>query len=261
MRATAESLRAALALRGGERCLVYAVGGGRGHAARARRIAELLGGAEIVDAIPNGTTRDEWRRAIAAKLDAIDLLIVDTFPAGVARELDDELLARATKRALVVRHVKAGSYDGYDDLARAYDVRVAPYPAPLCENDCALCTAHAGFLVRDVAIDPRHRAACVVVGDARALAPGVRARIPHGAHVASSPFDALPSAAAYLAIGAGYNLTYELFLAGARAAHVPFERRYDDQFARADRIGRAIHSSRDLERFFVEEGPCASSIA
>jgi hypothetical protein len=111
-----------------------------------------------------------------------------------------------------------------------------------------------GYAVRSVRVGTGRGAPLVVVGDARLLPPGMRACLPRGTRVVDGPFDELPPAEGYLALGAGYNLTYELLRAGVAFRLVPQARRYDDPFRRADRLRRAVTSRACLERWLGGEG-------
>jgi hypothetical protein len=131
-----------------------------------------------------------------------------------------------------------------------YPVRIAPYPEDACEwHDCALCTHHVGHLTRTLPFDAGPEVSLVGIGDRALLPAAIARRIPADAPFVRGPFASLPRAKAYVAAGAGYNLTYELHALGVRAAHVPFERRWDNQFLRAERLGIGLYGGADVERF------------
>ena len=289
--------------------VIYALGGGFGHLSRALALARILEVTAILHRasgplpdidVPSGVrligvdaawTPARLRACLAGLAHAAPVLVVDTFPGGVAHELDDATLAGFAHRVLVRRYLRPGAYDDEDALAARFDVALVPYRRGLCEwagqgagepagqgagqgagelpgeldgargaDGCACAGVHVGFLVRELGLAPGPAALeLAVIGDAGRLPPGWRALLPGRTGHVSGPFRTLPAARRYLAMGAGHNLVYELVEAGVSFAAVPCERRYDDQFRRADRLGIGIHSRADLARWLAQ--PAAGTAA
>jgi hypothetical protein len=298
VQATVPATLAGVAARGP--AVIYALGGGLGHLSRALALARMLDVAAIVHRasgalpdvdVPSGVrligvdaawTPARLRACLAGLAHAAPVLVVDTFPGGVAHELDDATLAGFAHRVLVRRYVRPGAYDDEAELAARFDVALVPYRRGLCEwagepagefraessdardaDGCACVGAHVGFLVRELGVAPGPAALeLVVIGDAGRLPPGWRALLPGRTGHVSGLFRTLPAARRYLAMGAGHNLVYELVEAGVSFAAVPCERRYDDQFRRADRLGIGIHSRADLARWLAQSAaPLAAASA
>lgn len=239
--------------------IVYALGGGRGHAVRATNLCERLGGGVVlhqcddppaaggVEAVRLPADADRaWVRAFVRDAARGGRLVVDTFPGGLAHELDDATLAVAARTALVRRFVREDAYPAYRALAARYDERWLPYDAGSSEWDEPADDACVGPIVRGIGRDGD--APLTVIGDAGRLLPGWRALLPAGTRFVSGPFAALPRGPV-LGLGAGYNLVWELVSAGFDAAFVPVEKRYDDQHRRAGLLGRSITSRADLVAF------------
>ncbi len=283
MHATGPVALARVAARGP--AVIYALGGGLGHLSRALALTRVIDVAAILHRasgalpdidLPSGVrligvdaawTPARLRASLADLARTAPVLVVDTFPGGVAHELDDATLAGFAHRALIRRYLRPGAYDDEAALAARVDVALVPYRRGLCEWDgesalasgdargadgCACTGAHVGFLVRGLRVDvSQAELDLVVIGDADRLPPGWRSLLPARTGHLSGPFRALPAARRYLAMGAGHNLVYELLEAGACFAAVPCERRYDDQFRRADRLGIGIHARADLARWLA----------
>ncbi|WP_045119663.1 hypothetical protein [Haliangium ochraceum] len=272
-----EEARALAAVRALGPAVIYAPGGGLGHLSRALVLARALEVVAIVHQAaslpalppPPGVElvaiAPEWdaervRARLRELAERAPVLVVDSFPAGVAGELDDALLSAFAHRVLVRRYLRPGAYDAIADedaLVAGYDLRLLPYRAAACEWDgdsAAGDGAHVGFLVRALTVGDALAGAdagetgaeLVVIGEAARLPATWRALFPERTRLLSGPFAALPAAERYLGIGAGHNLCYELLSAGVEFALVPEERRYDDQFRRAGRLGVGVHSRDDL---------------
>lgn len=254
---------AAHAPRSGGRAVFYALGGGSGHLARSLVVARRYASAVVFHRaapaparVPGSVTLvrapDTWsfadvREALEAELRGGAELVVDSFPGGLAHELDDDLLALAPRKTLVRRYVSPGTYANYSTLAARFDRVLAPYPPGASEWDDPDPRDEAiGHAVRALRVAPGPEATLAVIGDESALLPGLRACLPEARVRVQGPFEALPPARAYLAIGAGYNMAYELLAAGVDFRLVPQERRYDDQFRRADLLGRGVASRAEL---------------
>lgn len=252
------------------RLVMWAPGGGFGHATRAVALAARLGARALVlhqapepveapagvrlRRIPAGWDPARAARALARLARAADALVVDTFPAGVAGEVTDEVLRAARRRVLVKRHVRRASYPDHDALAARFDEELLPYPAGGCEWDGEARGVHVGHLLRDLPLAPGPEAALCVLGDAARLPAAWRARLAGARHVRGR-VAALPPARRYLSVGAGYHATYELARLGRPHGLVPLERRWDDQFRRAGRAARAVLTRADLDALLAGEGP------
>jgi hypothetical protein len=262
------------------RTLVYALGGGAGHLTRALVLGRSLAargpvvilaraGAPVlvdvhddvaIERVDPATPFAEVRATLAGALtrEGPCSLVVDTFPGGLGRELDDAVLALAATTTLVARYVKRDAYPNYDALAARFDAIVSPYDAGasewIDEDPPGLrADGHAlGVLVRPLAIDTGTPAPIAVLGPLDALTPAMRARLPRDTRFAQGPLDTLPCARAYLATGAGYHTSYELARLGRPFGLVPRERRYDDQFRRAALLDRAIVNADDVSRLIEE---------
>lgn len=254
--------------------VIYALGGGLGHLSRALVLARKIGAVAILhrggEAVPGtmaeidapgvrligvdtGWTPSDLRACLHRCSEEAPVLVVDTFPAGVAHELDDAALDRFEHRVLVRRYIRPGSYEDEAALAARFDAALVPYTEAQCEWDGEVDGVHVGFLVRELAVE---RGAAeldlVIIGDAGRLPPGWRALLPERTRHVAGRFRALPAARRYLGTGAGHNLTYELYQAGVCFAVMPCERRYDDQFRRADRLGAGVYTREDLAGWLVD---------
>jgi hypothetical protein len=254
--------------------VIYALGGGLGHLSRALVLARKIDAVAILhrgaetaaetvagmDApgvrligVDTGWTPSDLRACLARCAGEAPVLVVDTFPAGVAHELDDATLDRFEHRVLVRRYIRPGSYEDEAALAARFDAALVPYTEAQCEWDGEVDGAHVGFLVRELAVE---RGAAeldlVIIGDAGRLPPGWRALLPERTRQVAGRFRALPAARRYLGTGAGHNLTYELHQAGVCFAVMPCERRYDDQFRRADRLGAGVYTREDFAGWLMD---------
>lgn len=267
--------------------VIYALGGGLGHLSRALVLAREIDAIAILhrapgDGLPDidvppgvrligvnaGWTPADLRACLAGLAQQAPVLVVDTFPAGVAHELDDALLSAFGHRVLIRRYLRTGAYDDEAALAARFDTMLVPYREAACEWDGepGAGAVHVGFLVRALALDSVSDSVpddvsgaaldLVIIGDAGRLPPGWRALLPARTRCVSGRFRALPAARRYLGTGAGHNLTYELHEAGVCFAVMPCERRYDDQFRRADRLGAGVYTRDDFAGWLGgESGP------
>ncbi len=253
--------------------LIYAPGGGLGHVTRALALARALPGRVHVwhqAPAPPGDAPAHvrlWRpparwgparveAALARAARATPLLVVDTFPAGLEGEVSPRALDRFARRVLVRRWVRPGAYPRYEARAARFDRALLPYPPDACEWDGAAPGLHVGHLLRTLPLapspaDPRDLLDLVVLGDPGRLPPAWRARLPARTRAVSGWAPRLPRARRYLALGAGYHTAYELERLGLPRGLVPEERRYDDQFRRAARLGAGVHGRLDLARLLA----------
>lgn len=261
--------------------VLYALGDEAGHLARSIAYARGFLGARapvtvlhsatapVVEPPPPGVTLlpiagssspAEVRDLIAAALGGGRRreLVVDTFPGGLGGEIDDTLLGLARRTTLIRRYVKPLAYEHYDALARRFDCTVIPYTPDRCEwpeeeiSGSDPSPIFSGPLVRSLEVGLGPPATLAVFGSSSRLGPPFRRLLPRGTIFVAGPFRELPAARAYLSVGAGYNIAYELQRLGAPFALVPQERRYDDQFRRAELLGRSVHDSSGFESLLEE---------
>jgi hypothetical protein len=174
-------------------------------------------------------------------------LIVDSFPGGIAHELDDSLLARYGERVLIRRYLRPGAYEDEERLAARFDRTLIPYREERCEWERRIAGEHVGPLVRALTLDDANED-LVVIGSRSSIPEGWMPLLA-GARFVDGPFASLPRSRRYLALAAGHNLTYELLELGVPFALHPQERRYDDQYRRADRLEAGIFQRADLVRW------------
>ncbi|MCB9677771.1 MAG: hypothetical protein H6737_21895 [Alphaproteobacteria bacterium] len=240
----------------------YALGGGRGHATRAFELAKRVGGRSVVfhqapGDWPEGSLNvgrigvAELRARLAEALRDASRFVVDTFPGGIAHELDVSGLVQRPGAApvptvLVARYVDREAYAGYDALVARFDEVWLPYDADGSEWDDPPSGTWIGPVVRDVRLEGE--VDTLVIG---ADAPASWEPLLRGATRVDGLFGVLPRARRVVALAAGYNLGWELRRTGARVAFRPLSRRFDDQFRRAARLGVPLYHRADLEGFLA----------
>lgn len=243
--------------------LIYAPGSGWGHARRVLTLATAFPRAHILAHVDPGFPRPphltlevlgpDPRAALLPHPGST--LIVDTFPAGLAGEVADDLLARFTRTILLARRVDRAAYAvvaDYDDASARFDARWAPYPEDACEWEGEVdgLDAHLGWVVRAMPT-PKAGQGIALLGAERAPT-WAREALGDLMVPLSGALERLPPARAYLSWGAGYNTAYEWEVSLGEEvpwALMPLERRYDDQFGRALRLGRAVTGRAGLERW------------
>ena len=225
--------------------LIYALGGGSGHQRRGRLLAQRLEGTTVVVTEASGPP-ETFADRLLAELRDYDQLVVDTFPAGLAHELDDRFFAGPFRTVLVARYVDRDAYEGYDELAARFDEAWLPYPADHCEWDPAPRGKPMGALTRHVGL--QGEVDTLVIGDVRS-APRAWRSVLTGAVVIDRPFATLPRARRVVALACGYHLGWELAQLGLSTGFRPLQRRYDDQFRRAALLGQPLYHVHDLEAF------------
>jgi hypothetical protein len=238
--------------------LIYAIGGGHGHARRGFLLQRLLFRAGISALLLVRPGADRYcRESAGPRLYAESLadpnlawlrrrpprrLMVDTFPMGWRGELDAALLGRFEHRVLVARH-------GHDLPGRmeAYDRVLTPYPEPRSEWDEAPAGAKAAGYVIDAAhlaigggdgfavLDPEGRCEGRVLALLANAAKRAGLRFDHRRRP-DPPFRCRK----LLVAGAGYHTFYELLGLGLDLRFLPVRKRHDDQFRRAGRFGVAL---------------------
>ncbi|MEZ4322885.1 MAG: hypothetical protein R3F61_35795 [Myxococcota bacterium] len=233
--------------------VVYALGGGRGHATRALTLAARLSGPSRVlhqcadPDLPGGIgtpTVAELHARLAEALVGATRFVVDTFPGGVAHELGE--LPTGVRTVLVARYVDRSAYPRYDALAARFDEIWLPYDPDGCEWDDPPDGRYIGPVVRTVPLGPEVDTLVIGSGEPASWAPLLR-DLPR----VDGPFASLPRARRVVALSAGYNLGWELATAGIRTAFRPLPRRFDDQFRRAARLGTPLYHRSCLEGFLA----------
>jgi len=269
------------------RFLIYALGGGSGHAVRGALLGAALAqlGPRSRVLVPQG--RAEMARSLGADpcecpatSSAVELrrhleqaiaehaatdLVVDTFPEGLLGELDvdppgvpAQAVLRARRDAESLRFLRALSR-----YRRAYDVE--PHLGWLRAADGERVCAF-GPVARRLQRQHTEHDVLLVAGESslepffERLAGRLEA---HGFGVASArpgvftlagrarPVQLLGTDAlsAHVVVGpAGYNLTYELAALGVWHVAIARPRRYDDQPLRADRVAVTCRSPEAVER-------------
>ena len=251
--------------------IVWAPGGGLGHLRRALNIAESMPAVTIFHHAaqipwsvgPHVTlrrlpqTRDLARlRELLRAQPAGHDFVADTFPAGLFGEITPEVLAHFGRSTLVARWVDRDRYSAvgdYENATARFDDVLLPYPADQCEWEGSLAGRHVGHIVRPLHVSD-DRCSVAVVG--AQLPTAFAAMLPEDATWIGGPFDSVPRADRYVGCGAGYNLSFELSTlphVAQRLRLVPLEKRYDNQFQRAMRLGALAATPSDL-RDFLEAG-------
>ncbi len=264
------------------RTLIWATGGGLGHATRGRVLGERLAAegdaVTVVHSAPdaagaseppvNTVSLQEWagdrsvatvRSALEAALRSVDRLVVDTFPLGVDGALRGVSIPERVETVLVARWVDRARVpewpagQAYDEQVAAFDAVWFPYAEHASEWDDPPAHPNAhwlGPITRPVTLSDE-RVDTLVIGDAPPGWSGaIEAAVADGGRWVTTRFEQLPRANAVVALAAGYNLAWELVGLGFPALGFhPLPRRYDDQFARAARLGTPLYHRADLERF------------
>lgn len=248
------------------RTLIYALGGGKGHRNRARALAKQLGENEVSifhqcrDSIPMpsetilpySVTRAECRSLLRQAAAKHHRLIVDTFEAGLHEEVDQELLDRFPETVWLARYTKQGPRRSLH-----YKETWLPYCKNTDEWEYELEGIYVGPLVRKLAIDASKKSPIVVIGDSKKIPQGWRELLESRAALFfNQDIAELPAAEKYFCVGAGYNLTFELHALPemrnpSKVAMVAFDKRYDDQFTRADRFFTNINTTSELKQWLI----------
>lgn len=254
--------------------LIYALGGGAGHAVRGARLGAALSQLGVRSTLlvadhalawaqgvaprvvglaapdpgaPAEARRLALRRAVEGALDEsqAEVLVVDTFPGGILGELGP---LPEVKRSVFMSRLRSTDRAFYASCA-GFDLVVDLEPNLGWFRERAL---GLGPVVRrlepalaevDVAIvvsEPSQRAALSRLGG----------RLGALRTVYITPSSGLRSSySARLVIGpCGYNLCYELAAAGIWHVAIPAKRAYDDQRLRAAQLGLSVSSPEALER-------------
>ena len=239
--------------------LIYAVGGGHGHARRGLLLQQHLAqrGIGSVILLRPGSDRhfpvSYGPRQYALGIDDPKLvslldkppprLIVDTFPQGWQGEMSNRLLAHFESTYWMARYAKT-----VDMHQPAFGRTLLPYPKGREEWGSHSATAiHTGYIVdashwrigtakRLLAVfDPEGRCG------GRLISAFSRAAKKTGLNLAYHRLIDRPmEAAKLLVVGAGYNTFYELLGLAMDIRFLPVMKRHDDQFRRANLFGLGL---------------------
>ena len=257
----------------GAEVLVYALGGGAGHAVRGASLATALERrgtsaavwvhaervelARSLGARAIGCERPSSKGELRASLDRVigelgaRRLVVDTFVEGICGELEEPPLQAVALLRLRRDGARPEVARALGRYARAIDVephfawhgrRDAEPGGPVAR---ALARENSGPDVLLAAGDGELRALFARLAR-RLVAAGLDARLAQ-----DGLLDARALSAKVVVGAAGYNLTYELARLGTWHVAVPLRRRFDDQRARAERFARVCASPEALERMVL----------
>ena len=243
--------------------LLYARGGGCGHAMRGAALQRILvsrghrvrllvtrASAAHVQPMQHELATLDYR-PLADLRHEHDTLIVDTFPRGWSREIDDAVLARFSHRVLLARY---NSDPAFPEGATRYDRLLLPYPA-LHDEWCVTFprAAHTGWLVRDAPMHIVPEGDTVVVFDpGQRVPPSLLEKLERFLRSRDLRLVRLVrtvekiAARKFLCVGAGYNTVYELAHSAADLRFLPLARRWDDQARRVTRLSRNAGTLSDL---------------
>ena len=239
--------------------LIYALGGGHGHARRGLLLQQQLfmrGIASVVLLCPGSDCHfpiDCGPRQYGLSLDDPELaslwrktperLVVDTFPHGWRGEIEPRFLARFEKTYWIARYTRT-----IEDLGSGFTRILSPYPKGQDEWGDRLAHAiHVGYI-----IDASHwrlsgKGNCFAVFDpegrcTRQLlsAFSLSARKTGLDFAYHRRLDRPVDAAKLLVVGAGYHTFYELLGLEVDVRFLPIHKRHDDQFLRAGLFGLGL---------------------
>ena len=225
-----------------QKVLIYALGGGNGHIQRAHLIAQQFSCATIMHQKespfsssvpvmhPGEKTLASWSVQTLTECAAShDCVVVDTFPQGIAHEITEEIIQQYESSFLVGRYLREEMYHEYKDSCSWYNDVWLPYCPEQCEWDHPPKGVYAGVFARPIAIN-RERVSLCVIGNHNLMPNRWTSLFPAKTAFINHRFHTLPHAQKYLCVGAGYNLFWELNSLDLEVAHIPMEKRYDDQF-------------------------------
>lgn len=250
--------------------LIYAVGGGSGHAVRGSVIQSLVteaGKTSVLVVRPrvrhggrSAGHRVEWTpdgtsfRNICAKH-----LVVDTFPSGWREELDTAFLRRFSSRIFIARFHR--SLD-WRMVSEDFDRILLPYDGSLCEWDDAPASARpTGFFLREGVPRYHHDSdELVLVDPEQRCSPHLRSVFARLAAEAGRDFQCVSemgsnhSGGKFLFAGAGYNTFFEALEQRIDARFIPVRKRHDDQHRRVARFERGAQSLLEI-REWLRQAP------
>ncbi|HEY6722918.1 MAG TPA: hypothetical protein VI197_02770 [Polyangiaceae bacterium] len=262
------------------RFLLYGLGAGRGHATRTGALCAALAqrGAEVRLLVSAGTraivqplgvdpsavweVSDAPARAWALALESFAPTdcIVDTFPEGLAHELDPAQRLEARWVALLRCRRDAAAPAFLASLGRYAEIldlepglgwappRAKPFGSVVRDVGVALGEPATDVLL--VGTESRQRPFLEHLA-ARLERAGVRTRAepsPAVDRTQAALFSAEDLSARVVVGPAGYNLTYELSALGVWHLALPASRQYDDQELRAQRVATVAHAPAAVER-------------
>lgn len=255
--------------------VIYAVGGGTGHALRGvllqAALAETLGEAPelvvrrgvVMERCPEPrgpvhlSDNGELPASLAPEHPAPDAtLVVDTFPHGWRDGLPVAAQRRSFARRILLARATHGGATLLDG-AETFDATWLPY----CERSDEWDAATRTRMTRPRRLGLLLRAAPWRLGGERRLAvldPGGHAdrqiidfieRCARSAGVGVDlcrSYGAAVGASKALSFGAGYHTVFEAALVGNDVSFVPLARAFDDQTVRAARVGRLPRDTAEL---------------
>ncbi|MAA77711.1 MAG: hypothetical protein CL916_00505 [Deltaproteobacteria bacterium] len=247
-----------------KKVLVYALGGGNGHIQRANLIAQQFSDATIMHQKespfsssipvihPQGKDLVAWSvETLMKSADSHDCVVVDTFPKGVGHEITQEIIQRYESSFLVARYVREEMYHDYKASCSWYTDVWIPYCLEKCEWDNPPNGVYTGVFTRPIEINNDQVSLCVI-GNLDLIPKRWFSLFPVHTTFINHRFHTLPNAKRYLCVGAGYNLFWELNSLDLNVAHMPVEKRYDDQFRRTMRFGLMVSTYQDLFDFLKD---------
>ena len=231
--------------------LIYALGGGHGHARRGLLLQQHLALRGVVSSVLLRPESDRYfpadfgPRHYALSLDDPELvpllrnpplrLVVDTFPQGWRGEIDSRFSACFEKTYWIARYVRSiqAAPPGFGRI-------LSPYPEGMDEWDSRLVNAiSTGYLVDSSHWQLSGAGRCFAVFDPEGRCSGrLLSAFARAARMAGLKFAyrrrlfRLLDAAKLLVVGAGYNTFYELLALAMDVRFLPVRKRHDDQFRR-----------------------------
>ena len=261
--------------------LIYAVGGGLGHAVRGLCLQSLLReeGRESLVLVRDtafghpqlpaeGVVQPYRGGSLQEFSSSFDCLLVDTFPQGWQEEFSDEALLGFSERIFLARYQKR--FDWH--LVRKFYQRILfPYPMQFSEwGDLAKTGEFCGHVLREKCCRWVHETDDLVLIDSggrtsqqfhEVLRSLCRAQSRTFRIVDSySPNDEI-FGAKFLFVGAGYNTFYEVLRQNVDARFLPLLKRYDDQKRRVQMFRKGLFSLGELKDWLAQRIPVQLSPA
>lgn len=256
--------------------LIYALGGGHGHAMRGQSVQQMLAqrGCDARLFLRNGserhlTTAEKFGPTTlvenfdVCRAPAADLLIVDTFPSGWQGELQASFFSRFQHKTFIARFnrnvVLSRDCAQYDSVLFPYPEGANEWPANSANG------ASIGYLLRrDRPVWIPTSRTLAIIDTERRCSPQILSQIVENARQCGFRSEVVHSYTTHLSgekllvVGAGYNSFYELLQQHADAVFIPIHKRYDDQVRRCEMWGRRMQSLRQLrawldDRSFTKE--------
>lgn len=235
--------------------LIYARGGGRGHAARGGALAQVLSALGIRSQLIH---RDTLEAAGILRRAAAHYLFVDTFAEGWRGELSRENLQRFPRRLLVSRYRDDSAGRAFTEC---YDTVLDPYPRGNSEWPAVPSRSlPVGYLIRNnppshcsaanlfTVYDPEKRCSAHLISVFQRLADRFRYQFALHHH-----FTETICGSKVLMVGAGYNTVYELIGTVQDIRFLPVRKRHDNQHHRCRMLKCGIESLVDLAAWLQQE--------